>query len=54
MSAPESTHRTENSSRPSVIHTVQLFGAAREVIIKHGEEEYRLRITRADKLILTK
>lgn len=31
-----------------------LFGAARELVIEHGNEEYRLRITQAGKLILTK
>ena len=31
-----------------------LFGAARELVIEHGDEEYRLRITQAGKLILTK
>lgn len=31
-----------------------LFAGAREVIIEHGGIEYRLRLTRADKLILTK
>ncbi len=40
--------------RPPVIRTEELFGTRREVIIKHGEDEYRLRITRTDKLILTK
>jgi len=54
MSSPASAYRAESSSRPPVVRTDQLFGDAREIIIKHGEEEYRLRITRADKLILTK
>ena len=40
--------------RRAVVRTEDLFGTGREVIIKHGQEEYRLRITRADKLILTK
>ena len=31
-----------------------LFQGRREVIIVHHGQEYRLRITRADKLILTK
>jgi hemin uptake protein HemP len=44
MSASEGRRRIEAAPRPAVIHTEQLFGAAREVIIKHGEEEYRLRI----------
>jgi hemin uptake protein HemP len=36
------------------IRSAELFRDAREVIIIHREQEYRLRITRADKLILTK
>jgi hemin uptake protein HemP len=32
----------------------ELFAGAREVVIRHGSEEYRLSITRAGKLILTK
>jgi hemin uptake protein HemP len=41
-------------SSPAVVRSEELFGSRRELIIKHGEEEYRLRITRTDKLILTK
>ena len=36
------------------IRSADLFGEAREVIIEHRTEEYRLTITRAGKLILTK
>jgi hemin uptake protein HemP len=36
------------------LHSAELFGAAREVVIEHAGEEYRLRLTRQDKLILTK
>jgi hemin uptake protein HemP len=32
----------------------ELFADRREIVILHGGHEYRLRITRADKLILTK
>jgi hemin uptake protein HemP len=31
-----------------------IFGRDREVVITHHGQEYRLRITRADKLLLTK
>ena len=31
-----------------------LLAGARELLIRHGAEEYRLRLTRNDKLILTK
>jgi hemin uptake protein HemP len=37
-----------------VIRSADLFREAREVIITHHDEQYRLRITRAGKLILTK
>jgi hemin uptake protein HemP len=36
------------------IRSADLFRDAREVIIVHHDEQYRLRITRAGKLILTK
>ena len=32
----------------------ELFGNSNELVIQHGNEEYRLRITRNNKLILTK
>jgi hemin uptake protein HemP len=32
----------------------ELFRGKREVVIVHGDQEYRLSITKADKLILTK
>ncbi len=36
------------------IRSADLFGEAREIVIEHRAEEYRLTITRAGKLILTK
>jgi hemin uptake protein HemP len=36
------------------LDTGAVFGASREVILVHRGQEYRLRITRAGKLILTK
>lgn len=39
---------------PREYTTETLFGNAREVLIRHREQIYRLRITAADKLILTK
>ena len=41
-------------SRARAITSHELFRGAREVIIIHREEEYRLRITRQGKMILTK
>lgn len=37
-----------------VLHSQQLFGQANEVLIEHAGFTYRLRITQANKLILTK
>jgi hemin uptake protein HemP len=36
------------------LDTDTVFGAGREVILVHRGQEYRLRITKAGKLILTK
>jgi hemin uptake protein HemP len=38
----------------SALHSAALFGDAREIVILHRGQEYRLRITKTDKLILTK
>ena len=39
---------------PRRVRSKDLFQDARDLIIVHNEEEYRLRITRLGKLILTK
>jgi hemin uptake protein HemP len=41
-------------SAPGKLDSAQLFAGHRELIIVHRGEEYRLRITRQEKLILTK
>jgi hemin uptake protein HemP len=41
-------------ARPRRIDSPALFHGEREVVIIHQGQEYRLRITKADKLILTK
>ncbi|MCI0733027.1 MAG: hemin uptake protein HemP [Methylococcaceae bacterium] len=45
--------RTTAARRP-YLRSADLFGGAREVVIEHAGEEYRLRLTRQGKLILTK
>ena len=40
--------------RPLRIATDRLMGGRREIVLQHGDEEYRLRITSLGKLILTK
>jgi hemin uptake protein HemP len=49
-------HAVEPPQRPATasLDTRDLFGARRELTIQHGEDVYRLRITRNSKLILTK
>lgn len=37
-----------------VLDSTALLCASREVLIRHGSETYRLRLTRHDRLILTK
>ncbi len=39
---------------PLVLESAQLFSQGNEVRIRHGGDEYRLRITSNNKLILTK
>ena len=53
-SAPAEAGRTAPVTSPPRISTASLFGAGRELQIEHAGALYRLRITRQDKLILTK
>ena len=39
---------------PLVVDSIALMGGRRELIIRHGSDSYRLRITASNKLILTK
>ena len=41
-------------SVPRTVTTTELFAGSSELVIVHGDAQYRLRITRQDKLILTK
>jgi hemin uptake protein HemP len=50
---PSATTRTL-IMRGNRIDSRELFSAEREIIIAHGEESYRLRLTSQNKLILTK
>lgn len=56
--APVSRQTTElclatDNTRPR-LRSDELFARGHEVIIEHGREEYRLRLTSQNKLILTK
>jgi hemin uptake protein HemP len=50
-SAPTARSIVMNGNR---IDSRELFAVEREIIIAHGEEKYRLRLTSQNKLILTK
>ena len=51
--APGRTIRPADRDRPTLT-SAELFGSARELEIRHGDELYRLRLTGSNKLILTK
>jgi len=51
--SPSATARTL-TMRGSRIDSRELFAHEREIIIAHGEDAYRLRLTSQNKLILTK
>ena len=44
----------QNSATPESVQSSQIFRGAQEIRILHGDDTYRLRITRNGKLILTK
>jgi hemin uptake protein HemP len=46
--------REHAPSRGARVDSRELLGGERELIILHGDQEYRLRHTQNDKLILTK
>jgi hemin uptake protein HemP len=56
VSASDDTLRTELGAkkRSKRIDSGRLLAGSREVVIEHAGQEYRLRLTRNDKLILTK
>jgi hemin uptake protein HemP len=44
----------ETTVQPTVIDSATLFAGKTEIRVRHRDQEYRLRITRQGKLILTK
>lgn len=56
MNAPFSlfTRNTESHQALPMLHSNNLFSLGREIRIMHAGEEYRLRLTRNNRLILTK
>lgn len=56
MNAPFTifTRNTETTHNLPMLHSNNLFALGREIRILHAGEEYRLRLTRNNRLILTK
>ena len=52
--APPLLQTEARSALPQAFSAERLFGGAKEIVIRHQGDDYRLRITRNDKLILTK
>ena len=50
----KNTEANSVTGKAPALTTEQLFDGFREIRLFHGSEEYRLRLTRNDKLILTK
>lgn len=46
-------HMTKVGSVPA-LDSAEIFQGGREIVIRHGEELYRLRLTNSNKLILIK
>jgi len=54
VGSKEPSSKAVDLSHPKTITSEVLFNGARELLIKHANESYRLRITNQGKLILTK
>jgi hemin uptake protein HemP len=52
--APVAAALSDLPTPPAVIDTASLFGRSNELRLWHRGQEYRMRITKAGKLILTK
>lgn len=50
----EGSSRYESPDRPLIVQSSELLQGRRELWIEHGDEMYRLRLTRSGKLYLTK
>jgi len=51
---PERASEPPTTARRRRIASDRLMGGLREIVIEHGADEYRLRVTGSGKLILTK
>jgi hemin uptake protein HemP len=51
---PQPPARPKEEGANDAVDSSMLMRGKRELLIRHGQETYRLRITASDKLILTK
>jgi hemin uptake protein HemP len=51
---PEQRQEDADKAEPVTISSETLLAGRRQLIIQHGDEQYRLLLTRSNKLILTK
>jgi len=51
---PDSPQEDADKAEPSTISSEVLLAGHRQLIIRHGDERYRLMLTRSNKLILIK
>jgi hemin uptake protein HemP len=54
MTAAAKPALRKEEAAPRTIGSRDLLGSARQLIIEHGNDRYRLLLTRSNKLILTK
>jgi len=54
MTEPRPTAGDPQPAPRTRVSSDEMFRGRREVVIVHGDQEYLLRITKSDKLILTK
>jgi hemin uptake protein HemP len=54
LSLPSRPHHSQRSAAQPRLRSQDLFRGTHELIIEHQGQEYRLRLTRNDKLILNK
>jgi hemin uptake protein HemP len=47
-------HKSEPQGEPAIVSSQELLAGQRQLIIRHGREQYRLQLTNSNKLILTK
>lgn len=51
---PEQPEEEADRGAPLTISSDALLAGRRQIVIQHGDEQYRLLLTRSNKLILTK